>query len=208
MPKQADDLLVFSSSLLFAACEGRKVEKLRRNQPPEAHFWTKEIEHAKGIVGAIIEFAKNGQSLSITSGDENYEIVSGKITGQIQVYDHSIGVPYHYRWFGQEHDDIKTFNYPNEETKTLCHGEWATFGSAQMRMTKTKLLPNVGYKDGIASLTWKHPPQVRYGKKGLFGFFRWISTTSIREVIVTPDYGEIITGGIAGYALPRLIWKS
>ena len=97
--------------------------------------------------------------------------------------------------------------YPSRQASALCHGEWAEFNVGRLRLPGG-LLPRWHMDGETAVISWEQSPQLELGTTGLFGFlWRRLTRTTIEAIRIGPDSGEIVTTGLVGWTLPRVVWS-
>lgn len=198
---QAPDLLAFVGSVLSSCGQARKHDKRGVSTP----LWDYQLPGSRAAAEMLRKFVAAAGRLTVD--------VNGLPAGWIQlageppiVASNGLELRLQYSLLGRPIENYLAFSpFPSRAISQLCHKEWAEFGFAQVGLPGS-LLPEMQMDGETAVLTWDKPPQLRLRTKGFFGLWRRLTHTTIEAIRIGPDSGEIVTTGLAGWTLPRLIW--
>ena len=196
------DYLGFVCDVLGACGGARKHEK----QGVAAPLWDYHLPQAKPIVEMIRGFVRNSGRLD---AEINGQVAGWARLGEAPpiVASNGIEIRVEYSIFGgspQTYLAMQT--YPSRAASDLCHGQWATFGMAQARCPGS-LMPLMAMEGDSAVIRWDKPLVLQLSTNGFFGLWKRLSLTTIDAVRLGPDDGELITTGLPGWTLPRLVWS-
>lgn len=196
------DLLSFATDLL-TACGTAKPSPRKGYAAP---LWDYRLPKSKAAADLLRSFVQRMGELTVRVNDQPVGWVRLGESPPV-VASNGIELRLNYSILGQPPSNYIHFSpYPSRLASTLCHGEWAEFGAGRVKLPG-RLLPEMHMDGETAVLSWPQPPQLEFGSKGFFGLWRKLSRTTIEAIRIGPESGEIVTTGLVGWTLPRLVWS-
>lgn len=177
----------------------------RSKKGVSAPLWDYTVPHSRAAVDILRSFVANAGRMTID--------VNGVPAGWMQLGSElaravsngvSLGLEYSLL-DGPVQKYLTTVPYPNANAAKLCQQQWAEFGVARVGLPGS-LIPSLSMQGDVVVVEWDKPPQLEFGTKGFFGFWRWATHTTIQQIRIGPNSGEIVTTGLVGWTLPRLVW--
>lgn len=195
------DLLGFAVDLLGACAEARPAPKRGLSAP----MWDYRLPHSRAAADLLRSFVRESGQLTFKLNDQPAGWV--KLFGTPPVVaSNGIEIRMQASWLGRPPEDYLHFSpYPSRLASTLCHGGWAEFRVGRLKLPGS-LLPTMRMEGETAVLNWDRPPVLELGTSGFFGLWRKLSRTTIEAIRIDPESGEIVTTGLVGWTLPRIVW--
>lgn len=180
--------------------------KPRNKRGLSAPWWDYTVPNSRAAVDILRRFVQSAGRLAIqVNGVDAGWVHLGN--GPIQVASNGLVVGMEYSLLN---GPVQTFKqsvpYPSLAAAQLCQRRWADFGAVQVGLPGS-LLPSMSLQGDAVVLEWDEPPQLQFGGTAFFGLIRRMTHTTIKAIHIGPDSGEIITTGLVGWTIPRLIWS-
>lgn len=196
-----DAWLAFTADVLSAL--GEAETKKERQQRGYGGLWTKTIPGSLPVAKLIRNYAKWNGKLMLSVNDQAIGHVM--LDEPPLATDTGVAVSVQYKIFNDTPSVTgMTLPYPKPEVKDLCQGRWAEFGMA--RVYAPQLMPELSMHGDDAVLEWSRPLTVQFGKKGLFGFVRWLTQTKLHRIFLGPNRGWFELTGLGRWVIPDLEW--
>lgn len=193
--------LDFSTDVLCCIGDAKKPAKGKER---EAAFWDKQVPGSRGVVDLILAYARNGGQLNFEVNDVACGWVKLGANPPLVISD-GMEVFIDYKLFDAAPSSKRSFlPFKDRRQNALAHGQWVDLNVARVRLGS--LIPAISMEGEAAVLSWSDPPAVELGTAGLFGLLRRVTRTQLSAIRISREYGEFVTTGLAGWALPRLVW--
>lgn len=200
-PVPAANWLNFSTDVICCIGDAKKPTKSKER---EAAFWDKQVPGSRGVVDLLLAYARNGGQLNFEVND----VACGWVklgANQPLVMSDGMEVFIDYKLFDAAPSSKRSFlPFRDRQQNALAHGQWVDLNVARVRLGS--LIPTISMEGETAVLSWSDPPAVELGTAGLFGLLRRVTRTQLSAIRISREYGEFVTTGLAGWALPRLVW--
>jgi hypothetical protein len=201
------DFLNLTTDVLAACCGDQP--KPPANGAFAAGWWTATVP-GKRLVPFLKDYADNGETI-VARATDGRELASGRVIGRPVPRDEVLEVQVEYSFLGgvKERHTV-SIPYPRPEVRSLCIGEWTTFGKGEARMSPTALFPRatpiLKGKDAGIHVYWEKPVTVRYRGWGRFKLFHRLLSAEVWGFNVYEDTVEVLAKGfLVNQALPRVV---
>lgn len=195
------NMLGLACSILEACGQAKQHSKKGVSAP----LWDYTVPNSRAAVEILRKFVASAGRLTIDVNDVQAGWIQlGKEPPRVAVNGLQVGLEYSLL-DSDPKEYLTVVPWPSANAANLCNGRWAEFGVARVGFPGA-FMPTLSMDGDTVVIEWDQPPRIEFGSNGFFGLWRRLTRTTIKQIRIGPDSGEIVTTGLVGWTLPRLVW--
>jgi hypothetical protein len=178
----------------------------RSKKGVSAPLWDYTVPNSRAAVEILRKFVESAGRLAIqVNGVDAGWMQLGSEPPRVAVNGLQVGLEYSLL-NNPPQQYLTVVPWPSTNAANLCNGRWAEFGVARVGLPGA-FMPALSMQGDTVVIEWDQPPKIELGTNGFFGLWRRLTRTTIKQIRIGPTSGEIVTGGLIGWTLPRLVWS-